>query len=348
MSSSSSDRVLVTGATGFIAMHCIVELARAGFRIRGTLRDPSRAPSLRAALAPHLPEGTDVELVAAELGADPGWHDAVDGCRFVLHVASPLPKALPRHEEDLVVPAREGTLRVLEASIEADVERVVITSSLAAVSSGHPRDRTRPFDESDWSVVENLAPYEKSKTLAERAAWERVRAQPAGRGLELVTIQPGLVLGPLLSPDASASLEAVRKLLARELPALPRLGYSLVDVRDVAAAHVAALTTREAAGQRFCCANGFAWMADIARILHEELGPRGFRIPRATVPSPVVRLFALFDPTTRMILPQLGRRTEVSCERLRTVLGWEPRGHREMVVASAETLIAHGVVTVPR
>ncbi len=325
-------------------MHCIVELARAGYEVRGTVRSASRGPALRDALAAHMKEGAPLDLVEADLGSDAGWAEAVDGCRYVLHVASPLPKELPEHEDELVVPAREGTLRVLRASVDAGVRRVVLTSSLAAVSSGHPRDRSRPFDESDWSVVEHLQPYEKSKTLAERAAWEFVRGLPDEGRLELVAINPGLVLGPILSPDTSASLEAVRKLLARELPLCPRLGYSLVDVRDVAVAHVAAMTSPRAAGERFCCATDFAWMSDIAAVLSAHYRPRGYRIPTGTAPNFVVRFFALFDETTRMILPQLGHRTDVSSARLRDTLGWAPRGHEEMILASAEALIEHGVV----
>jgi len=337
------DTVLVTGASGFIALHCILQLLEQGWRVRGTLRTPSREAHLREVVARHVDAGDRLAFAKADLSSDEGWDEAVRGCRFVLHVASPFPRGVPQHEDELIVPAREGALRVLRAAARAGVERVVLTSSLAAVLYGHVRDGSRTFDETDWSRTEGIGAYEKSKTLAEQAAWEFARSPEAG-GLELAVVNPGIVLGPVLEEDYGTSGEVVKKLMAREFPGVPNLGWAPVDVRDVASAHLAAMTTPAAAGERFCCAIEHASMADIARILDQRFGPRGFRIPQRRLPDWLLRAVALFDKTTRMAVGDLGKRQDVSSRKLRDVLGWKPRGLEEMVVAMGESLIAHGVV----
>jgi nucleoside-diphosphate-sugar epimerase len=336
--------VLVTGASGYIGLHCVRELLARGARVRGTLRTPAREAGLRAALARHVDAEDRLSFVRADLASDAGWAEAVAGCGGVLHVASPLPSALPKHEDELIVPAREGTLRVLRAAVAAGVERVVLTSSLAAVIYGHVRDGSRRFDENDWSKVEGIPPYEKSKTLAERAAWEFVKSLEPPRRLELAAINPGLVLGPVLEKDTSTSVEAVRKLMAREFPGCPRLGWNVVDVRDVASAHVAALTTPEAAGQRFCCAADFAWMRDMAEILNRHFAARGYRVATRRLPDFLVRGVALFDKTARVAIGDLGLHQEVSNERIQRVLGWKPRPLEETIVATGESLIEMGIV----
>lgn len=339
----SDETVLVTGASGFIAMHCILQLLAAGWRVRGTLRTPSRAGKIRETLARHVDPGDRLEFATADLSRDEGWEEAARGCTYVLHVASPFPREVPKHEDDLIVPARDGALRVLRAAAAAGVRRVVMTSSLAAVVYGHVRDGSRTFDEEDWSISEGIGAYEKSKTIAERAAWDFARS-PEAKGLELVVINPGLVLGPILDEDYGTSGEAVRKLMRREFPGCPNLGWAPVDVRDVAAAHLAAMTTPEAAGKRFCCAIEHAWMADIARILDEHFAARGYRIPRRRLPDWLVRTVAIFDKTTRMAVHDLGQRQDVSNERIRKVLGWQPRSLDEMVAAMGESMIEQGVV----
>jgi nucleoside-diphosphate-sugar epimerase len=338
----SDETVLVTGASGFIAMHCILQLLASGWRVRGTLRTPARAAKVRETLARHVDPGDRLEFATADLSRDDGWAEAARGCTYVLHVASPFPREVPRHEDELIVPARDGALRVLRAAAAAGVRRVVMTSSLAAVLYGHVRDGSRTFGEDDWSITDGLTAYEKSKTLAERAAWDFARS-PEARGLELVVINPGLVLGPILDEDYGTSGEVVRKLMLREFPGCPTLGWAPVDVRDVAAAHLAAMTTPEAAGQRFCCAIEHAWMGDIARILDERFTARGYRIPRRRLPDWLVRLVAVFDKTTRLAVHDLGQRQDVSSERIRKVLGWQPRSLEEMVAAMGESMIEQGV-----
>jgi nucleoside-diphosphate-sugar epimerase len=336
--------VLVTGASGFIAQHCILELLRSGYRVRGTLRSLSTAARVRETLSRHASIDGRLELVEADLLCDDGWDDAVRGCQYVLHVASPFPPGLPAHEDELIVPARDGALRVLRAASSAGVRRVVMTSSLAAVTYGHPRSDGRVYDERDWSNPnEPIGAYQKSKTLAERAAWDFVNALPAQRAIELVTVNPGVVLGPVLDDDFSTSGEIVKKLLCREMPGCVNVGWAMVDVRDVAKMHLLALTTKEAAGQRFICAGEHAWMIDVAKVLDRHFGPKGYKVPMRKIPVWILRIAALFDKTLKIVVNEIDKRQDVSHERARSVLGWEPRGLEEMVVAMGESLIEHGV-----
>jgi len=345
MSAESSDRtILVTGASGFIAMHCILQLLQAGFRVRGTLRSPSRETSLRATFAKHVDADDRLSFFTANLMDDEGWREAIEGCDAVLHVASPLPRTPPKHEDDLIVPAREGVLRVLRFSSELGVRRVVMTSSVAAVLYGRERDGSKVYDESSWSIPEKTAgAYEKSKTLAERAAWKFMESLPEDSALELVALNPGLVLGPILDEDYGTSGEAVRKLMRRDLPGCPAIGYAPVDVRDVADAHLRAMDVPEAAGQRFILAIEHAWFGEIADILDEHLRERGYRIPTRRLPGFVLRVAALFDKTTRLVVPEIGLRMDVSNERAKRVLGWQPRSLRTMVTDMADSMIEFGV-----
>jgi len=346
-----TDTVLVTGATGFIAQHCILQLLDAGYRVRGTARSAGRTAEVASVLAPHLSEeararlNDDFEVVAADLSSDDGWEAAVADCRFVLHVASPIPRTPPKNEDELILPAKEGALRVLRAATAEGVERVVLTSSVAAVLYG--RDRDKVFDESDWSNVDDprIGAYEKSKAVAERAAWDYMESLGSDGRTELVTINPGLVLGPLLSKDWGTSGEVVKKILDGDLPAIPDINFAMVDVRDVAAAHVAAMTVPEAAGQRFICATANHSMRDIAKVLSDRIGPRGFKVKTRNLPGFLVRVVAMWDKTARLGLNDLGVRQDVDSSRIRKVLSWEPRGLEEMTVSMADSMIKYGVVT---
>lgn len=336
--------VLVTGISGFIALHCSLELLKKGYSVRGTLRSPDRNESIRKSLGKHTGVEGRLTFVSADLTKDEGWHEALQGCEYVLHVASPLPRQPPKHDDELVIPAREGALRVLTAANSAGVKRVVMTSSVAAVAFGTPHVPGKVFDENDWSNPDNLPAYEKSKTLAERAAWDYIEGLTEERRFEFVTINPGLVLGPILDSDYGTSNEVIRKLMVRDLPGVPNLGFMAVDVRDVARAHLLAMTTPAAAGKRFCCVAEFVWMAEVARILDEEMRPKGYKIPQMKLPDFVVKLSAIFDKTTRLIVDFLGERREVSNARIKDVLDWQPRGLHEMVTATAKSLIEQGVV----
>lgn len=332
--------VLVSGASGYIAGFAIRQLLDEGWQVRGTIRDLRNAPAVRAQLgvdADRLP------LFAADLMADAGWAEAVAGCSHVLHIASPIPARPPRNPDILVAPARDGALRALRAAAAAGVTRLVMTSSTAAVTYGKDVFQ-RPFTEEDWTDPDHRDTYAyvRSKTIAERAARDWVATD--GSGMEFVTINPGLVLGPVMGNDYSTSLEALKKLLDGSLPGLPRLGFPVTDVRDVADAHVRALTHPGIDGDRFLVAGPFLWMADIAAILHRGLGPDARRVPTRRLPDWMVKLSALFDPTVRMVLPELGRARAVDSSRVRRVLGIHLRPADVTILETARSLIAAGIV----
>ena len=349
-----TDRVLVTGATGFIAQHCILQLLEAGFEVRGTARADGRRDEIAQILAPHLSPDVaarldaDFQVVAADLTSDVGWDAAVKDCRYVVHVASPLPRKPPRDENELIVPAREGALRVLRAARSAGVQRVVLTSSIAAIIYGVSRDKV--FDESDWSNVHGprIGAYEKSKTIAERAAWDYMASVADESDMELTVINPGLVLGPLLCADWGTSGELVKKILDRDVPAIPDIHFACVDVRDVASAHVAAMVTPGVGGRRFICAIEDHSMMDVAVILRDHLEPRGFKVPALKLPSFVVRLMALWDGAVRLALNDLGTHQRLDNSSIKRELGWSPRGLADMTTAMADSMIEFGVVTAPR
>lgn len=337
--------VLVSGGSGFIAGHCIAQLLEQGFHVTTTVRSLDREPAVRASLAEAGVEAGDaLRFVAADLTKDEGWAEAAAGATFVLHVASPFPLEIPDHEDDLIVPARDGALRVLRAARDAGVQRVVLTSSFAAVGYGHPRT-SRLFTEEDWTDIggPGVTPYVKSKTLAEQAAWRFVEDE--GGGLELATINPVGVFGPVLGKDFASSVEIVRRIVDGALPGYPNLSLQAVDVRDVASAHLLAMTNPAAKGQRFLAtADGVFTMKELGGVLKSNLGDAGKRVPTRSIPNIGVRIAALFDKPLRQIVPELGDVKEASNAKAREVLGWTPRTKEDAVVATAESLIRLGLV----
>ncbi len=340
-SAEETKTVLVTGGSGYLGGWCVVELLRRGYRVRTTVRDLAREAEVRAAVGAQVEAGDRLTVLAADLLADAGWADAVSGCDYVLHVASPFPPQQPKDPDELIVPARDGTLRVLGASLDAGVERIVVTSSVAAITGGGKPVHGRPLDERDWSDPDNpkLSPYARSKTIAERAAWDFVRERAATE--KLATVNPGAIIGPVLSDDRSFSLQAIERLLAG-MPGVPRIGFSFVDVRDVADLEIRAMTAPEAGGERFVAVESFQWMADLAVVLRERMGEAAAKVPTRTVPNLLVRGMAIFDPGVRSIIGQLGRKTDLSSERAKTQLGWSPRPIDETVVECAQSLIDRG------
>ncbi|MGH6871994.1 MAG: NAD-dependent epimerase/dehydratase family protein [Rhizomicrobium sp.] len=334
------EAVLVTGGTGFIGGWCIVELLKRGYRVRTTVRDLARAPAVRAAVVAADP-GDRLTIVAADLTRDAGWDEAVAGCDHVLHVASPLGVDAPKDPNELIVPARDGALRVLRASVRAGVKRVVLTSSTAA-STAAPRAPDSVADETVWTDpnAPGITAYRQSKIYAERAAWEFIRTD--GGATSLTTVLPGAVLGPVLSAEGLGSVQIVQRLLKGALPGIPHFGFNVVDVRDVADLHIRAMTAPEAAGQRFIASGEYLWMADVANILRQNLGVRAAKVPTRRLPSILLRLASLFDKTLTQVTPMLDHRHETTSAKAQRVLGWSPRPARETIVDCAESLIARG------
>ncbi len=337
--------VLVTGGSGFIGTHTILQLLAAGHQVRTTVRSLAREGDVRALLKQAGAErGDRLSFVAADLTNDAGWREAVAGCEYVLHVASPLPSSFPKHEDELIVPAREGTLRVLRASRDVGVKRVVLTSSFAAIGYGH-KVRKTPFTEADWTDLngDDVAAYTKSKTLAERAAWEFMARE--GGGLELSVVNPVGVFGPVLGPDYATSILLVKKMMDGAMPGAPQLYFGVVDVRDVADLHIRAMTNPAAKGERFLgVAGDFMSMLDIAKALKSHMGAAAKRVPTRQLPNWMVRLAALRDPMVKLILPELGKWKNGTNEKARRVLGWTPRSNEEAIVATAESLMRLGLL----
>ncbi len=341
----SGELVLVTGGSGFVAGHCIRQLLDAGYRVRTTVRSLAREPQVRATLkSAGADPGAALGFAAADLTSDAGWPEAVAGCDYVLHVASPFPLAVPKDENELIVPAREGALRVLRAARGAGVKRVVLTSSFAAVGYGTTM-KGAAFTESDWTDVAGpgVSPYVKSKTLAERAAWDFMARE--GGDMELAVVNPVGIFGPVLGSDFATSIEIVKRMMDGALPGLPNLVFGVVDVRDVADLHLRAMTHPEAAGERFLAVAGdFVSLQTIARTLKSRLGDAARRVPTRALPDWLLRIVALFDSSVGQIVPELGKVKNATSDKARRVLGWAPRSNDEAIVATAESLMRNGLL----
>lgn len=337
-------RVLVTGGSGFIGSHVILQALGDGRQVRTTVRHLARENDVRKLLKTGGAEpGEALSFAAADLMKDEGWDEAVSGCDFVLHVASPFPAAPPKSEDDLIIPAREGALRVLRAARKAGVKRVVLTSSFAAVGYGLP-EQAAPFDETNWTDIHGgaLTAYVKSKTIAERAAWDFVKAEG---GPELSVVNPVGVFGPVLGADYSTSILFIQRLLDGAMPGVPKMVFGVVDVRDVADLHLRAMTNPAAKGERFLAVAGdFLSIHQVADILKRRLGDKASRVPTNELPNLLLRFVALADPAVRQIVPELGRHKNATSNKAQRLLGWRPRSAEEAIVATAESLIRLGLV----
>jgi nucleoside-diphosphate-sugar epimerase len=337
--------VLVTGGSGFIAGHCIVQLLHAGHRVRATIRSLAQETAVRNDLKEAgMAHGDRLSFVAADLMRGDGWAQAVADIDVVMHIASPVKPGHVANEDDVIIPAREGTLRVLAAARDAGVKRVVLTSAFHAVSWGHPRsDHT--FTEADWTVVDGpgVDAYGKSKTLAERAAWAFVAAQNGAP--ELTTMLPVAVMGPVVGRDVSGANHIVQRMLSGAMPGLPNLFIPVIDVRDVASAHVLAMTHPHAANERILLFNGRALgLKEIGTIIRAALGETANRVPTRAIPDFVLRLGALFNPEFRALAPDLGHAKKTSNEKARQMLEWMPRDPRETIIAAAKSMLRKGLI----
>lgn len=340
----AAETVLVTGGSGYIGGWCVASALQRGYVVRTTVRDLAKEPAVRAAIAKVTDPGNRLSFHAVDLMSDDGWDAAVDGCDYVLHVASPLGVSEPKDPDVLIKPAREGARRAVGAAIRAGVKRVVQTSSVAAMGRGGKGDWVN--DESNWTDAASgdVDAYAKSKTLAEKAAWDLV-AEKGGGKTTLATVNPSLVLGPVMGRDFSESIQVVERLMSGRVPGIPRLGFSVVDVRDVADLHLRAMTDPKAAGERFIAAGQWAWMGDIAETLRAKLDPEhAAKVPTRKVPGFVVRLVGLFDKDLGAVADRVGQVRDFSSAKAQAMLGWKPRPTEETVLDCARSLIAEGVV----
>ena len=341
----SLKRVLVTGGSGFIAGHCILQLLERDYLVRTTIRSLAKEPAVRLVLQDAGMVSEDrLSFVAADLTNDKGWAEAVADVDFVLHVASPVQPGHVANEDDLIVPARAGALRVLRAARDANVTRVVLTSAFHAVSWGHKHgDHT--FTERDWTVLDGpgVDAYGRSKTLAERAAWDFMAVE--GGALELTTMLPVAVMGPVMGKDISGSNHLIQRMLDGAMPAFPNLFIPIIDVRDVASAHILAMTNPKAAGERFLLSNGQALaLKEIGAIIRAELGDAAKRVPTRSIPDLVLRIAALFNAEIPPVVPDLGYAKKTSNEKATRVLDWAPRDASEAVVTAANSMVKKGLL----
>ena len=330
MESFVNDRVLVTGISGYVGQHVAAELLKNGYLVRGTARSIAKAQATKAAIE-AVTSVENLEFVEADLLADAGWNEAVTGCNYVIHVASPFYLAEPKNESDMITPAVDGTKRVLNAAVHAGVRRVVLTSSVVAMTTGKPSGTYGP---DAWVDTESkIGAYAKSKALAERAAWDAVTGTPT----ELVSINPGFILGPSLgAPGDGQSVAMIRDLVGGKLPMIPDVAMGMVDVRDIARLHVAALSTAKAAGRRFIAATAEpVAMAHVASVLRSA----GFaKVPTRKAPNFAIKLMSLFDREAKGMVPQLGKRIAYRNQETYDVLGWKPTSIDTSLVEMANAL----------
>jgi dihydroflavonol-4-reductase len=341
--SSKNKNVLVTGITGFIGSHIAVKLLNSGYSVRGTMRNLERKESILKTISACTENSYRLEFAKGELTNPEDWDTAMKGMDYVMHVASPLPFDLKKNADDLIIPAREGTLNVLKAANKHNIKRVVLTSSIAAIGHGH-KSKVRTFTEEDWTILnggKDTPPYVQSKTIAESEAWKFVNKKDVQT--ELAVINPGYVFGPLLEKDFSDSGELIRKVLADEIPGLPKISFPIVDVRDVADMHLLALETPDAAGNRFICVNESSSYKYIAETLKEAFPDHRKKIKTAEFPDFFIRFYSLFNKDTRVITPELGRRRSYDNSKAKRMFNWKPRTNQEAINSMAKSMISFGV-----
>lgn len=337
-------KVLLTGVTGFLGSHTTIQLLEKGYKVIGTLRNMKRADEIKQVIATHTKNIDNLSFVEADLNDSKIWEQLAEGVHYIIHIASPFPRKLPKKEEDLILPAKNGTLNILKAAAKNEVKRVVLTSSSGAIVYGKEKGkRSGTYDEKDWTNVENTkdsTPYFRSKTIAEKAAWNFIKEDKSG--LELVTICPGAILGPVLEKDFGTSANIVIKTMDGSTPAIPKIGFDMVDVRSVADLHIKAMETAEVAGERFVGSSGFLSFKEVADILREKYPDR--KIPKKILPNFAVKMFSNFDTTLKPILIDLGVERKVDNSKAKKMLNWQPISNKEAVISCAESAIKQGLL----
>lgn len=341
---SDSTSVLVTGAGGFIATHIIKQLQEEGYKVRGTLRSLEDEEKVKR-LNELCPEAAHkLELVEADLTKAESWEPAVKDITYVIHVASPFPSVQPKDENEVIQPAVDGTQAILKACVQAkSVKKVVLTSSSVAVHFGQS-EPNKTYTEEDWMEPDTLNAYGKSKTMAEKAAWEYVKELPDEDKIELAVINPAYVMGPVISGSQCASMDVIKRLMERSMMFLPKLNFSIVDVRDVAAAHIKAMTTQEASGKRFLLVNENMWMKEIAQILAKEFKSRGYNVPTTNYPNAMLHMVGIINKNVKAIIPQCGKVSKFDNTRMKEVLGVTPRETKDTLIDMAYSMVEGGFV----
>jgi nucleoside-diphosphate-sugar epimerase len=349
METPESSPILVTGGTGYIGAHLILQLLQKGHAVRTTVRSLNREATLRKDLQDAgAPADSKLSFVVADLNSDDGWADAVKDCVYAHHVASPFPLEMPKHEDELIIPAREGALRLLRAARDAGVKRVIMTSSFASVGYGWP-SRPEKFTEEDWSVIDGskgvvVPPYPKSKTIAERAAWDFIKEKDTK--MELAVVNPVGVFGPVIGKDVGTSVQIITKMMDGSMPGAPQVSFGVVDVRDIADLHIRAMNDPKANGQRYLgvADKGVVSFIDIARIIKAKRPDNASKVPTMQVPNFMIKIMAFFDSSVRQIVPELGKTLDISNEKAKSELGWAPRSVEDSIVDTVDSLVKGGLV----
>ncbi len=337
------EKVLLTGITGYVGSHLAIQLLDQGYEVIGTTRNLERGKEMKEILSAHSKNIDKLSILEANLTDELYiWEEALSGIDYAIHVASPLPRIMPKNDDDLIIPAKKGVLNVLQAAAANGVKRVVLTSSFAAIAYGVSKRKI--FTEEDWTDPSNYkdsTAYIRSKAIAEKAAWNFIEKDNSG--LELSVVNPGLILGPVLDKrDYGTSAAAVLKMLDGSFPAIPKFGYGIVDVRSVVDMHIKAMTVPKAAGERFICINSFFTMADVINVLREKYPERKF--PKMMLPNFVVRIFSLFDKEAAPATVELNAERLHSNEKARKLLNWEPISDRQSIIDTAESLFKLGFI----
>lgn len=337
-------KVLLSGVTGFIGSQITLQLLNKGYHVTGTLRSQKKAEALKNSLTPHTKHLENLAFVEADLNDDTVWQNLCQGMDFVQHIASPFPLEIPKDENELIAPARNGTESVLKAAASHGIKRVVLTSSMASVVYGKNRsERSGHFNETHWSSLEHpedLTPYYKSKTVAEKAAWEFIENNNSD--LELATVCPSLVLGPFHALSVGTSVDLIKQLFDGSIPAIPRIGFEVVDVRSVADLHIRAMENPKAKNERFLAAAGYISMKELVELLHQHYPKH--KLPKLSLPDVVVRLIAKFDKTLEATLVELGAKRTIDHSKAKSLLGWNPISPQDAILASAECLFSEGLI----